>query len=148
VSRPGIKTSSATCHRALFSHGSRFGASRYGRSDETKLPNLLFAPEQFLAEAGFLRQWTLDAFQARLKVVAKVEGVEIGSVDQRGGCLRFKVVGPFDGAPNAKPKVWPSIQVLLSETGYRVLPQNLWSDITQHQCAIVVCAASEWRPRT
>ncbi len=54
--------------------------------------NSLNQVETFLVESGLLHQWALDGFCRRLPYAVEAEALEVGSVRQRGDCLRFTIL--------------------------------------------------------
>lgn len=114
-------------------------------SAETNSQTALFRPEEFLEEAGLLRQWTVNGFKARLKTAAREQRVLLGAVKQHGGCIKFKLLGTIGGRATSKEKVWSAVRNLLAQTGYRVHPR-IWFAATRCEMSVMVCVVPEWRP--
>jgi len=103
--------------------------------------------EAFLAgdDGGLLRRWALDGFRRRLLHAVAVDGLDVGSVKQRGDCLRFTMLYPPGRQPSAKPKTRTAVHTLLKGTGWRVRDRSLWCVECARRRALVVVAAPDWR---
>src|SRR5208283_2407865 len=117
-------------------------------STEAKPPETLFCAEQFLAEAGLLRQWTVDGFKARLARAAKAEGFELGAIKQRGNCVVFKVLGDFYKRPRLTRRMRGRLDALLIRTGYQRHQRAVRFQVAQRQGAVQVWVVLDWRSRS
>lgn len=110
-------------------------------------PDIVDAVESFLAgeDGDLLRRWALDGFRLSLPRAAEAEGLEIGSVKQHRGCLRFTVLYPPGRQPSAKPKLRMFVHRMIRRTGWRVPDRSLWFKLASRRRGLVVCAAPDWR---
>jgi hypothetical protein len=114
-------------------------------SAETNSQTVLFRPEEFLEEAGLTREWTLEAFKARLKTVAREQRVLLGAVKQHGGCIKFKLLGTIGDRATPQERVLSVVRTLVAKTGYRVHPR-IWFAPTRCEMSVMIWVVPEWRP--
>ena len=98
-----------------------------------------------MVESGLLHQWALDGFRRSLPHAVEAEGLEVGSVKQRGDCLRFTILYPPGRQPSAKPKLRTFVHAMLRRTGWRVRDRSLWLKLGSRRRGLVVCAVPDWQ---